>query len=72
MYTGKAKRLLALVLVVAGLVAAGCSPEATRTRGGGPGADVGNRTLGPAVDLHGRTNPLFDTPAIGQAEQASR
>jgi hypothetical protein len=30
-----------LVVVLAGL---SCSPEATRVRGGGPGADVGNHS----------------------------
>jgi hypothetical protein len=46
--------------------AAGCSPEATRTRGGGPGADVGNR--GPGLpEMHGASNPSFETPKIGRA-----
>ncbi len=39
----------------------GCgSPEATRTRGGGPGADVGNR--GPIVYMHEGSQPYFATP----------
>ena len=33
------------------LLLTACSPEASRTRGGGPGADVGNR--GASVQLHG-------------------
>ena len=33
------------------------SPEAARTRGGGPGADVGNH--GAPVQIHGTTNPGF-------------
>jgi len=39
------KKLAAAIFAVA-LAAAifGCSPEATRTRGGGPGADVGNHS----------------------------
>jgi hypothetical protein len=60
-------RYLALFALLGSLVAAACSPEATRTRGGGPGADVGNRTLGPSVTLHGPVNPLYGEPAIGQA-----
>lgn len=37
------KRLAGCLLLVLGTLAAGCvSPEASRTRDGGPGADVGN------------------------------
>ena len=44
-----------------------CSPEATRSRGGGPGADIGNR--GAAVELHGAppTTMFYRTPAEGLA-----
>lgn len=45
--------LLLLVLFTVGFT--GCSPEAQRTRGGGPGADVGNR--GATVQLHGDVPP---------------
>ncbi|AKT41752.1 uncharacterized protein CMC5_059630 [Chondromyces crocatus] len=39
----------------------GCaSPEAKRTRGGGPGADPGNR--GAEVAVHGRVDPFHGTP----------
>jgi hypothetical protein len=58
--------LLGAVLLV---LAAGCSPEASRTRGGGPGADVGNRDY-PLPELHGRSpesNPSYQTPKIGRA-----
>jgi hypothetical protein len=60
------KRAFAIVLVLLA-IAAGCSPEATRTRGGGPGADVGNR--GPGLpELHGPvSNPSFETPKVGRA-----
>ena len=44
-----------------------CSPEATRARGGGPGADVGNH--GSPIEIHGRINPAHDTPRVGQAIQ---
>jgi hypothetical protein len=39
------------------------SPEAARTRGGGPGADVGNR--GDQVELHGKVDPYHQTPKKG-------
>lgn len=49
---------LALVAVLA-LAACG-SPEARRTRGGGPGADIGNR--GKQMEIHGVLNPFHKTP----------
>jgi hypothetical protein len=52
------------VLIVAAALAAGCSPEATRTRGGGPGADVGNRWRD--AEIHGPTNPFYRTPRVGE------
>jgi hypothetical protein len=52
-----------ILLVVAALTAIACtSPEATRQRGGGPGADVGNR--GPVVQLHEGSRPYYDTPRL--------
>lgn len=36
------------------------SPETTRTRGGGPGADVGNRTS--TVRMHEGSRPFEKTP----------
>jgi hypothetical protein len=62
-------------------VAACASPEATRTRGGGPGADVGNR--GQFVQMHEGSKPFDKTPKIipaqhppldpaSQADQLSR
>ncbi len=57
----RARRLLLLVTLVAG--AAACtSPEATRMRGGGPGADVGN--TGPVVELHAGSEPYYQTPCF--------
>ena len=51
---------LALV-VVAGATLAGCaSPETTRSRGGGPGADVGNRPQ--HVKMHEGSDPYWKTP----------
>ncbi|HET9986665.1 MAG TPA: hypothetical protein VFQ38_24015 [Longimicrobiales bacterium] len=52
----KATTLLLLAAALAGCT----SPEAARVRGGGPGADVGNR--GPIVSLHLGANPYHDTP----------
>lgn len=53
-----------LVLQLAALALAACGPEASRTRGGGAGADVGNH--GVPVQIHGQTNPAFDVPAVGK------
>lgn len=39
-------------LVTLALLVTACGPEATRTRGGGPGADIGNK--GHEVQLHPR------------------
>ena len=50
--------LLAALLCLAGCV----SPEAARTRGGGPGADVGNRDK--IVRMHEGARPFEDTPKI--------
>ena len=61
----QARDPLDVTLVAAAALGACHSPEARRARGGGPGADVGNR--GPSVELHGRTNPFFQTPPFGQA-----
>lgn len=50
--------LLASTLVL--LLSLACSPEANRTRGGGPGADIGNNVA--PVEMHGnrtRNNPDF-------------
>jgi hypothetical protein len=50
-----------LVTLAALLALAACSsPEARRTRGGGPGADVGNR--GEQIEIHGVLNPFHNTP----------
>ncbi len=45
---------------VLALGAACASPEARRTRGGGSGADVGNRP--PVVEIHAGADPYYDTP----------
>ena len=38
------------------------SPEGTRTRGGGQGADVGNRSK--FVEMHEGSQPFWKTPKI--------
>jgi hypothetical protein len=72
------------LITVAALVfylAACASPETTPTRGGGPGADVGNR--GKDVDMHEGSRPFWKTPDLiptkhpplapaSQADQLSR
>lgn len=58
-------RLLLLGLAVAGLLAA-CGPEATRTRSGGRGADVGN--YNGSVQIHGGAEPYYDTPQEPDAQ----
>jgi hypothetical protein len=74
--------LAAIVLVTMLVHLAACgSPEQTRTRGGGPGADPGNR--GKIVRLHEGARPFEKTPKLiptkhppldpaNQAEQLSR
>lgn len=48
-------------LLVLLLAAAACtSPEAERERGGGPGADPGNRDA--VVEMHQGAEPYHDTP----------
>ena len=52
------------VLIMAG-VAVGCtSPESSRPRGGGPGADVGNHPRG-AVQIHGGAEMYYGTRTHG-------
>lgn len=53
-------------VLLAAVLAAGCSPEATRNRGDA-GADPGNRTS--TVDLHGPIDPGHKTPQLGKAAE---
>ena len=58
------QRRLCLILALLALAVTACSsPEASRTRGGGPGGDIGNHS--PALNIHGRTDPYYDTPLYG-------
>ena len=50
-----------VVLLVASAALGGCgSPETARSRGGGPGADVGNRPQ--HVNMHAGSDPFWKTP----------
>jgi len=59
--------LTLITLVAFSLYLIGCaSPETKRMRGGGPGADVGNR--GKIVDMHEGSKPFEKTPKIIPAQ----
>lgn len=51
-----------LAALAAAVLAACSSPEAERVRGGGPGADVGNR--GEPVVMHEGSQPYAGTPRL--------
>jgi hypothetical protein len=56
------------LLALAAVAAMGCtSPEAIRQRGGGPGADVGNR--GAVVQMHEGSRPYHRTPRLVEGGQ---
>jgi hypothetical protein len=57
-------------LIAACITVAGCeSPEATRTRGGGTGADRGNRPAN--VKMHEGSQPYWETPVVIPAASPS-
>jgi hypothetical protein len=61
-------KTIAVFMLLIGCAVAGCvSPETTRTRGDGPGADVGNK--GPTVKLHEGSDPFWNTPDRIPGEQ---
>jgi len=67
MSKGGGDKVTTLLLVLVALALAACSPEAGRTRSGGPGADVGNRPdprVQPLPELHPVMDPAFRTPRI--------
>jgi hypothetical protein len=52
-----------IVLALSVLVLAACSsPEASRVRGGGNGADV--RNVRESVEMHAGSQPYWDTPRL--------
>jgi hypothetical protein len=54
-------KALRIALLVASTAVAACdSPEASRTRGGGPGGDIGNRPQ--TVKMHEGSDPFWKTP----------
>lgn len=55
-------RAVGVALALAATLTACTSPEATRMRAGGPGADVGNR--GPVVQMHEGSRPYWRTPNL--------
>lgn len=60
---------MAISFVIASLTLAGCgSPEAARTRGGGPGGDQGNRP--PILRVHEGSEPYWETPHLIPGEPA--
>jgi hypothetical protein len=69
------KRTALVLLVCMGVIGCG-SPEATRTRGGGPGGDSGNRPA--QVKMHEGSRQYWHTPVLipfegaplGPSEQA--
>ena len=58
--------MLAMLLIVCAALAGCASPEPTRTRGGGAGADVGNRTK--VLEMHEGSRPFEKTPQIINTE----
>jgi hypothetical protein len=56
------KPTLMTLLITAVFIAACDSPETMRSRGGGPGADVGNRDR--VVEMHEGAQPFWKTPQL--------
>jgi hypothetical protein len=54
------KRVVTTLLIACAAVAGCDSPEATRTRGGGAGGDIGNRPQ--TVKMHDGSDPYWNTP----------
>jgi hypothetical protein len=60
---------LTVLPLLAACIVVGCaSPEASRTRGGGPGADVGNRAE--SIEMHEGSDPFYQTPQIIASQHA--
>ena len=55
------RRVFGMVFALGIALAACTSPEATRTRAGGPGGDIGNRT--PIVETREGSRPYWKTPS---------
>lgn len=64
---GLTRSTLFMVLLSGACFASACaSPEAARTRGAGPGADVGNRPA--RVEMHEGSDQFWKTPDLIPAE----
>jgi hypothetical protein len=72
MRTRYCKLLLLNLLVLVGLLLAGCGPEANRVRGGGPGGDARNLPRDGIIRMHGERDPAYQTPFEGRAIVESR
>jgi len=59
-------RNILLLCAASGALLACTSPESTRVRGGGPGADQGNR--GAVVRMHHGALPYWQTPDLVPGE----
>ena len=59
-------RLLAVLLITCVALAGCVSPEASRTRGGGPGADPQNRPA--TVRMHEGSRQYWQTPVVLEVE----
>jgi hypothetical protein len=63
-------KILTGLLIGAAIGLAGCrSPEAERTRGGGPGGDKGNRPA--TVMMHEGSRQYWETPVLIPGESVS-
>ncbi len=62
-------RLIGLLAVALSAVVACTSPEAGRARGGGAGADPGNRAT--VLQLHDGSRPFYGTPLKAPSRQAA-
>jgi hypothetical protein len=62
-------RIKIILTLSAALLLLGCqSPEVKRSRGGGPGADLGYR--GETVEMHAGSEPYYQTPQLIDARIA--
>jgi hypothetical protein len=62
------KLITPMALIALAALASCESREAERTRGGGPGADVGNRAK--VVEMHEGSLPFWHTPQIIESKHA--
>ena len=62
-------RIPIILSLCAAFLLLGCqSPEVKRTRGGGPGADLGYR--GATVEMHEGSEPYYETPQLIDSRHA--